>query len=111
MMSQRSGQQTGRVHNAIAQWICAARPTQNLEGNDNAVTVLIALCCMAFRHLIDNPSWRSPPGEQSDPPKALESEYPLKQIIRAAVVQGAIFSAVKTIIDRQGARLFEKADR
>jgi len=30
-------------------------------------------------------------------------------ILPAAVVQGAIFSAVKTIIDRQGARLFEKA--
>ena len=54
--------------------------------------------------------WRlATPGEQSDPPKALETEYPFKQILLAAVVQGAIFSAVKTIIDRQGARLFEKA--
>jgi hypothetical protein len=54
--------------------------------------------------------WRlATPGEQSDPPKALETEYPFKHILLAAVVQGAIFSAVKTIIDRQGARLFEKA--
>ena len=54
--------------------------------------------------------WRlATPGEQSDPPKALETEYPFKQILLADVVQGAIFSAVKTIIDRQGARLFEKA--
>ena len=54
--------------------------------------------------------WRlATPGKQSDPPKALETEYPFKRILLAAVVQAAIFSAVKTIIDRQGARLFEKA--
>jgi hypothetical protein len=54
--------------------------------------------------------WRlAAPGPQSDPPKALETEYPFKQILLAAVIQGAIFSAVKTVIDRQGARLFEKA--
>jgi hypothetical protein len=54
--------------------------------------------------------WRlATPGEQSDPPKPLETEYPFKQILVAAVLQGAIFSLVKTIIDRQGARLFEKA--
>ena len=54
--------------------------------------------------------WRlATPGKQSDPPKALETEYPFKQILLAAVLQGAIFSVVKTIIDRQGGRLFEKA--
>jgi len=60
--------------------------------------------------LVFKQAWRlATPGEQSDPPRALETEYPFKQILLAAVVQGAIFSAVKTIIDRQGARLFEKA--
>ena len=54
--------------------------------------------------------WRlATPGEQPDPPKPLESEYSFKQIMLAAVIQGAIFSAVKTIIDRQGARMFERA--
>lgn len=54
--------------------------------------------------------WRlATPGEQSDPPKPLETEYPFKQILIAAVLQGAIFSLVKTVIDRQGARLFERA--
>lgn len=54
--------------------------------------------------------WRlATPGEQADPPKPLESEYSFKQIMLAAVIQGAIFSAVKTIIDRQGARMFERA--
>jgi hypothetical protein len=48
------------------------------------------------------------PGEKSDPPKPLETEYPFKQILLAAAIQGAIFSLVKTVIDRQGARLFER---
>lgn len=51
---------------------------------------------------------RASPGEKSDPPTALETSYPLKEILVAAAVQGAIFSVVKTVIDRQGARLFEK---
>jgi len=48
------------------------------------------------------------PGDKPDPPKPLETEYPFKEILLAAVIQGAIFSVVKTIIDRQGARLFER---
>lgn len=52
---------------------------------------------------------RATPGEKSDPPGALETEYPFRQILLAAAVQGVIFSVVKTVIDRQGARLFEKA--
>lgn len=51
---------------------------------------------------------RAAPGDQPDPPKPLESEYPLKQILIAAVVQGAIYSLVKTLIDRGGARAFER---
>lgn len=48
------------------------------------------------------------PGQKPDPPKPLESEYPLRQVVLAAVVQGAIYSLVKTLIDRGGARLFER---
>jgi hypothetical protein len=48
------------------------------------------------------------PGDKPDPPKPLETEYPFKEILVAAAVQGAIFSVVKTVIDRQGARLFER---
>lgn len=52
---------------------------------------------------------RLAPGPKADPPGPLETEYPLRQILVAAAVQGAIFSVVKTVIDRQGARLFERA--
>lgn len=51
---------------------------------------------------------RAAPGEKTDPPTALETEYPFKQILLAAAIQGVIFSVVKTVIDRQGARVFEK---
>ncbi|MBC8092277.1 MAG: DUF4235 domain-containing protein [Pseudonocardia sp.] len=48
------------------------------------------------------------PGDKPDPPGPLESEYPLRQILIAAAVQGAIFAVVKTAIDRAGARAFER---
>ena len=51
---------------------------------------------------------RATPGIQSDPPKALESEYDLKEILIAATVQGAIYALVKTLIDRGGARAFQR---
>jgi hypothetical protein len=48
------------------------------------------------------------PGEEADAPKALESEYGLRQVLVAAAVQGAIFAAVKAAIDRGGARAFQR---
>jgi hypothetical protein len=51
---------------------------------------------------------RASPGDKPDPPTALQTEYPFKEILLAAAVQGVIYSLVKTVIDRQGARVFEK---
>lgn len=48
-------------------------------------------------------------GDDADPPGPLQSEYPFKEIILAAVLQGAIFSGVRAIINRQGARAFQRA--
>lgn len=47
-------------------------------------------------------------GDRDDPPKALESEYALKEILVAAVIQGAIYAVVKALTDRGGARVFQK---
>jgi hypothetical protein len=55
---------------------------------------------LAWKHLA--------PGDQDDPPKPLESEYRLRQILVAALIQGAIFSVVRAIINRGGARLFQR---
>lgn len=51
---------------------------------------------------------RAAPGDQSDSPKALESEYSVKEILVAAAAQGAIFAAVKALVDRGGARAFQR---
>ncbi len=48
------------------------------------------------------------PGADADAPKALESEYGLREILLAAAVQGAIFATVKALADRAGARLFQR---
>jgi hypothetical protein len=48
------------------------------------------------------------PGDQADAPKALESEYKLQEVLVAALVQGAIFAAVKALVNRGGAKAFER---
>lgn len=51
---------------------------------------------------------RFTPTHAADAPKALDSAYSWKEIMAAAIVQGAIFSLVKAVIDRGGARAFER---
>jgi|SRR5918997_2667832 hypothetical protein len=48
------------------------------------------------------------PGDHKDVPSPLESEYTLRQILVGALFQGAIYAGVKALIDRGGARAFEK---
>jgi len=53
--------------------------------------------------------WRRlDPDSPEDPPKPLESEYRLRKILIAAAVQGAIFTVVRALINRGGARVFER---
>lgn len=51
---------------------------------------------------------RASPGGRSAPPTALDPRHPLSEILAAAAVQGIIFSVTKTVIDRAGARLFQR---
>lgn len=51
---------------------------------------------------------RTTAGDRGDPPKPLESEYPMRQIVTAAVLQGAIYAAVKAATERGGARAFQR---
>jgi len=54
-------------------------------------------------------TWKhAAPGDQEDAPRALESEYPLRQVLVASAVQGAIFAVVKAAITRGGARVFQR---
>jgi hypothetical protein len=52
---------------------------------------------------------RASPNSEGDPPTPTQSEFPLKEILLAAVIQGAIFSGIRAIVQRQGARAFAKA--
>jgi hypothetical protein len=52
---------------------------------------------------------RVSPQGHDDPPGPLQSEYPLKEILLAALLQGAIYAVVKAVIQRQGARTFQRA--
>jgi hypothetical protein len=51
--------------------------------------------------------WKGLAGED-DPPTPRQSEYSWKEIITAAAIQGAIFSVVKAVVNRSGARGFQK---
>ena len=46
--------------------------------------------------------------DEEDAPKALESEYGWREVLPAAVLQGAIFALVKAVVDRGGAIGFRK---
>ncbi len=46
--------------------------------------------------------------DEPDPPKPRESEYGWRELLPAAALQGAIFTLVKTVIDRGGAKGFQK---
>jgi chorismate-pyruvate lyase len=46
--------------------------------------------------------------DEEDAPKALQSEYSMREVVLAAAIQGAIFAATKAAIERAGARGFTK---
>ena len=51
---------------------------------------------------------RAADGDHPDQPSALDRDYSFKQVVMAAALQGLIFSVVKTVIDRQGAKTFAR---
>ena len=51
---------------------------------------------------------RASPNSEGDAPTPTQSEFPLKEILLAAIIQGAIFSVVRALIARGGARLFQR---
>lgn len=51
---------------------------------------------------------RLDPDSHGQAPKPLESRYRLRTILLAAAIQGAIFTLVRALINRGGARAFER---
>ncbi len=52
--------------------------------------------------------WQLISGEE-EAPKATSTEYPLREVLLAATLQGAIFGAVKAALDRGGAEAYRRA--
>ncbi len=46
--------------------------------------------------------------QEEEAPSALQSEYPMREVVLAAAIQGAIFAATKAAVDRAGARGFKQ---
>lgn len=61
-------------------------------------------------NLIFKKVWQrtAPRDVPDDPPNALDSGSDLKTIVLAAGLQGAIFAVVKVLVDRGGARAFQR---
>ncbi len=68
-----------------------------------------SLVAGAIAGWVFNLVWKhATPGPEADAPQPLQSEYNLRQIVAAAVVQGAIFAVVRALVNRGGARAFER---
>jgi hypothetical protein len=46
--------------------------------------------------------------DKDEAPTAMQSEYGLGEVVLAAMIQGAIFAAVKALVDRLGADGFRR---
>lgn len=46
--------------------------------------------------------------DHDESPGPLVAEYPVKELLVASLIQGAIYAAVKALIDRGGARAFQR---
>ncbi len=53
--------------------------------------------------------WKQLPGSDEKAPKSTDPDHTWKEIAIAAVLQGAVFGGVKAIVNRAGAKGFEKA--
>ena len=54
-----------------------------------------------------NKVWTAATGQQ-EAPEATSAEHSTREVLVAAVVQGAIFGAVKAVVDRAGAKGFKQ---
>jgi hypothetical protein len=66
------------------------------------------LAALAARQVFKIVWKHATPGDNADAPTPLESEYQWREILVAAAIQGAIFSFVKAVVRRGGARAYQK---
>ena len=71
------------------------------------VGLIASLAAGAIASAVFKQIWKRV-ADKEDAPDAMQSEYGIGQILLAAVLQGAIFAAVKALIDRGGAKGFQR---
>lgn len=84
----------------------ASRSTKLLYQPVGWVCSLVAgeIAGLAFRRV-----WkRVSHGDADKAPSALQLEYPMREIVLAAVLQGAISGGVRALVNRGGARAFQR---
>jgi hypothetical protein len=71
------------------------------------VGIIASIAAGAIASAVFKQIWKRV-ADEDDAPSAMQSEYSLGQILLAATLQGAIFAAVKALIDRGGAKGFQR---
>lgn len=71
------------------------------------VGLLAGVVAGAIAHMIFDQVWKRV-AHEDEAPDALEQEYPWREVVLAAALQGAIFAVVRAIINRGGAEAFRK---
>lgn len=71
------------------------------------VGLLAGIAAGAISGAIFKQIWKRVADEENAP-DALQSEYSMGQVLLAATIQGAIFAAVKALVDRGGAIGFQR---
>jgi hypothetical protein len=71
------------------------------------VGIIASIAAGAIASAVFKQIWKRV-ADEDDAPSAMQSEYSLGQVLLAATIQGAIFAAVKALIDRGGAKGFQR---
>jgi hypothetical protein len=103
------------THHATGRALMAKNPREKTSSTTakliyRPIGLLSGIVSGAIAGAVFKQIWkRASPGHKEDSPKALESEYSLREVLLAAAIQGALFALVKALVDRVGARAFERA--
>ncbi len=72
-----------------------------------ALSLLVSVLGGILAGAVFKKVWAAVSGEEKAP-EATSPEYSTKEVLLAAVIQGAIFAGVKAAVDRAGAKGFKK---
>jgi hypothetical protein len=71
------------------------------------VGLLTGVAAGLIAHLVFRQLWKRM-AHEDEAPDPLEREYPWREVVLAAALQGAIFAVVRAVINRGGAEAFRK---